>query len=119
MDFDTASPIWQQLVDEFVRRIVTGQWQPGEKLPSTRDLAFEYKVNPNTVQRALAELDRRGHTRSERTAGRFVSEDTSALQHLQQESAHTVAQELVEKLRGLGLSKTETVKLIETLWETS
>ena len=73
MEFDTKSPIWLQLVEEFSRRICVGEWQTGARLPGVRDLAADLKVNPNTVQRALAELDRQGITYSERTAGRFVT----------------------------------------------
>lgn len=118
MDFDESQPIWKQLFDDFIRRIVTGEWSPGQKLPSTRDLAFEYKVNPNTVQRALAELDRLKHTRSERATGRFVSDDADSLAELQHDSAQTIAQELIAKLRGLGLSQDQVIQLIKKLWET-
>mgnify|MGYP001578707251 CR=1 FL=1 len=58
MEFDPGQPIWLQLVREFTRRIATGAWPAGERVPSVRDLASELGVNPNTVQRALAELER-------------------------------------------------------------
>ena len=76
MPIDDSRPIWIQLVDDFRLRIVTGAWVPGTRIPSVRDLAADTGVNPNTVQRALAELDRSGLTTAERTAGRFVTADT-------------------------------------------
>ena len=68
MEFDPSVPIWLQLTGEFTRRVVTGSWPPGAKIPAVRELAVDLKVNPNTVQRALAELERSGLTRTERTA---------------------------------------------------
>ena len=78
MDFDASRPIWLQLREEFTRRIVIGRWAPGKQIPGVRELAVELGVNPNTVQRTLAELERDGLCRSERAVGRFV---TDALKH--------------------------------------
>jgi DNA-binding transcriptional regulator YhcF (GntR family) len=75
MEFDTSSPIWVQLVGDFSRRIVTGEWPAGGRIPGVREIAVDVGVNPNTVQRALAEMEREGLCRSERTAGRFVTDD--------------------------------------------
>ena len=75
MELNSAIPIWSQLRDEFSRRITSGSWPPGSKIPSMRDLAQMVGANPNTVQRALSELEREGLAVSERTAGRFVTQD--------------------------------------------
>ena len=72
MDFDASRPIWLQLREEFTRRIVIGRWAPGKQIPGVRELAVELGVNPNTVQRTLAELERDGLCRSERAVGRFA-----------------------------------------------
>ena len=77
MDLDDSRPIWIQLVDDFRMRIVTGIWPAGTRIPSVRDLATQAGVNPNTVQRALAELDRSGLTVTERTAGPFIAAVTA------------------------------------------
>src|SRR5690625_7478013 len=82
MEFDTSSPIWGQLVAEFSRRIVTGQWAPGGRIAGVRELAAELGVNPNTVQRALAELERQELCRTERSAGRYVTTDTARIDAL-------------------------------------
>ncbi|HEY4577906.1 MAG TPA: GntR family transcriptional regulator [Yaniella sp.] len=118
MEFDSSQPIWQQLVAEFTRRIIIGEWKPGMKMPSTRELALEYKVNPNTVQRALTELDRNGTTRSERTTGRFVNDDTEALNDLRNESAREIITTAIEQLQGLDVTRERAVELLNTYWET-
>ena len=79
MDLDDSRPIWVQLADDFRRRIVSGQWPPGSKIPSVRELAADTGVNPNTVQRALGALDGEGLTATERTAGRFVTTRASTI----------------------------------------
>jgi DNA-binding transcriptional regulator YhcF (GntR family) len=73
--FDNDMPIYSQLVGQIKQRIVAGVFPPGERLPSVRDLATDAGVNPNTMQRALQELERNGLVFSQRTAGRFVTED--------------------------------------------
>ena len=77
MNFDSNMPIYLQIMDEIKRWIVTDIYQPSQKIPSVRELAVEFGVNPNTVQRALSELERSGLVASERTAGRFICNDPS------------------------------------------
>ena len=116
MEFDTSSPIWGQLVAEFSRRIVTGQWAPGGRIAGVRELAGELGVNPNTVQRALAELDRQQLCRSERTAGRFVTSDETRIDHLRAELAQGAADDFVHRARGLGMRAPQAQRLIEERW---
>lgn len=118
MDFDSAQPIWQQLVAEFTRRVIIGEWKPDMKIPSTRELALEYKVNPNTVQRALAELDRLGTTRSERTSGRYVTGDQASLDTLRDQSAHEIVDEVITRLKGIGVSQHQAIQLLNEHWRT-
>jgi DNA-binding transcriptional regulator YhcF (GntR family) len=94
-------------VDEMTMRIASGIYEPGEKLPSVRDLAMDAGVNPNTMQRALAELERRGLVYSERTSGRFVTKEEAVLKSLHEELAKRYFQELAEKLRKIGMSGEE------------
>lgn len=117
MKFDSSQPIWQQLVADFTRRIIVEDWLPGEKVPSTRDLALEYQVNPNTVQRALTELDRVGMTHSERTSGRFVATDSSRVQTLRSQSATEVIDDAIAKLQAIGISCQDAAQLLQTRWE--
>ena len=74
-NFRSDLPIYSQLVERIKLGIVSGSFRPGERLPSVRDMAAEAGVNPNTMQRALQELERDGMVYAQRTAGRFVTED--------------------------------------------
>lgn len=117
MQFDNSSPIWTQLVAEFSRRIVTGGWAPGEKMPGVRELAADLGVNPNTAQRALAELERRGLCRSERATGRFVTDDTALIDSVRADLATGAADEFIARVRGLRMAHEQARALIDTRWE--
>ena len=80
--FNQHEPIYIQLLERFRARIVNGSWEPGARIDSVRALALEYGVNPNTIQRALSELEREGLAYSERTAGRFITEDQAQIDAL-------------------------------------
>ena len=116
MDLDDSRPIWVQLADVFRRRIVSGQWPPGTKVPSVRELAADTGVNPNTVQRALAELDRTGLTSAERTAGRFVTAAAAVLDAVRRELATGATDAYVVALTGLGMSLDGATRLLAERW---
>ncbi len=116
MQVDDSRPIWIQLVEEFRRRIAAGTWPPGSKIPSVRELALEVGVNPNTVQRALAELDRTELTTAERTSGRFVTSDQRVIDATRGDLAATSTDEYIQSMTGLGLSMDETQGLIASRW---
>ncbi|WP_168582367.1 GntR family transcriptional regulator [Gephyromycinifex aptenodytis] len=118
MDFDSSRPIWHQLIGEFSRRIVAGQWRPGCRIGGVRELAAELGVNPNTVQRALSELERDGLCRSERTAGRFVTDDAARIHQLQASLAAEAAQDYVDRAAGFGLSLPDAIALVTERWST-
>lgn len=102
-NFRDGIPIYTQIIDEMTMRIASGAYEPGDKLPSVRDLAVDAGVNPNTMQRALAELERRGLVYSERTSGRFVTKDEGVLSGLHEELAKRYFEELTEKLHKIGM----------------
>ncbi|GAA1314314.1 GntR family transcriptional regulator [Leucobacter albus] len=116
MQLDDSRPIWAQLVDEFTRRIASGEWPTGLKVPSVRELALELGVNPNTVQKALGEVDRIGLTTAERTAGRFVTRDEQAIEAARQALAATTADALVVTAAGLGMTFADAAQLLERRW---
>src|SRR5699024_211439 len=118
MDFDSAQPIWQQLVDDFTRRVIIGEWRPGMKIPSTRELALEYQVNPNTVQRALTELDRLRTTQSERTSARFVSDEEGVLKALRDEAAQEIIDDVIARLASIGVTRADALRLPKERWRT-
>lgn len=116
MEFDPAVPIWLQLVDEFKRRIAMGEWGLGQRINGVRDLAAEFGVNPNTVQRALAELDREGLSHSERTTGRYVTDHPDQVAHLRTKTATRAADDYVARAKGAGLRLPEALDLAEKRW---
>ena len=108
---DKNRPIYLQLVETLQSRIVSGAYPPGAKIDSVRDLAAEAAVNPNTMQRALQELESCGLLQAQRTAGRTVTADDTALQALRRRRAGTLAAEFLHQMQALGLTEAE----IETL----
>lgn len=100
--FQNDSPIYTQLIHGLTLRIVSGIYTAGEKLPSVRDLAAEAAVNPNTMQRALTELEREGLMYSQRTAGRFVTEDKSMIDKAKTGLAEEQIKRFLAAMTGLG-----------------
>lgn len=111
-DLKSNQPIYTQLLELIQLRIISGYYQAGGKLPSVRELATEASVNPNTMQKALAELERSGLIYSQRTAGRFITEDVSMIQKLREEIAEDQIKEFFKRMEELGFSKEETVNLM-------
>lgn len=111
--FSNDAPIYTQLIQQVKVGIVTGAFPPGERLPSVRDLATEAGVNPNTMQRALAELERDGLVYSQRTAGRFVTEDNTMINEAKRSLAQRHVKAFLEAMLRLGFQKNEIIGLIE------
>ena len=109
---DNDRPIYLQLMERIQRDIIAGVYQPGDKLPSVRDLALEAAVNPNTMQKALSELERSGLVYSQRTRGRFITEDTEMLTQMKKELATEHNQEFFQKMEQLGFSRAELLTLV-------
>lgn len=116
MEFDSTQPIWLQLVAEFSRRIAVGQWSAGERISGVRELAADLGVNPNTVQRAFGELERDGLVRSERTTGRFVTDDQQQVSGLRRRLATAAADDFVQRGRGFGMNLDDARALLEQRW---
>lgn len=110
--FSNEAPIYSQLIDQIQVGIVSGAFPPGERLPSVRDLATEAGVNPNTMQRALVELERDGLVYSQRTAGRFVTEDQTMIDHVKRSLAQRHIQAFWEAMTHLGYDREEVLALM-------
>ena len=110
--FTADAPIYLQIVEKMKQMIVSGKYKCGEQLPTVRELASEAGVNPNTVQRALSELENTGLVYSNRTSGRFITEDESLVTEVKSHIALKETMEFVAKMNQLGLGKNEIVKLI-------
>ena len=118
-EFRSDLPIYAQIITQIQQRIVTGQLQPGDRLPSVRDLAAEAGVNPNTMQRAMTELERQGLVHSQRTAGRFVTEDGATIRKLREDLARTQVQDFLVAMGQLGFAPQEIADLIQKEGEKS
>ena len=112
-NFRSDQPIYSQLTQRLTEAIVSGIYAPGEKLPSVRELAVEAGVNPNTVQRALSELERDGLVFSQRTAGRFVTENENMIVNAKLRIADERVGEFLRSMKTLGCDKQEVISLIE------
>ncbi len=112
--FDNTKPIYIQLVEELKLQIISGAIPIGSKLASVRDMAEEAGVNPNTMQRALAELERENLVFSQRTTGRFVTEDEDLVRQLRRTFAVEKISELTATLLQIGYTKNELIELINT-----
>ena len=110
-EFAADRPIYSQLVERISIDIINGTYPAGARLPSVRDLAGQAKVNPNTMQRALAELETMGLVFAERTAGRFVTEDQSLIQTTKQNLALERVQKFFVAMADLGITKTAALEL--------
>ncbi len=110
--FTDEKPIYAQLVEYFKTEIISGERQPGSRLESVRDLALKAKVNPNTMQKALAEMERIGLVKTERTSGRFVTDDLDLIDQMRREVANSYMRVFVEKMLALGFGKNELPDLI-------
>lgn len=117
MEFDNNRPIYLQLVEDFKIKISVGDWKAGEKILPVRDLAKTYEVNPNTVQRALSELEREGLCESRRTAGRFVTDDKKAIDKLSNRAFYKIADDFIDGAKNLNLEKDEAIDLLKNYWE--
>ena len=111
--FVSERPVYIQLVEQIQAGIVSGQFKPGDRLPSVRDLAAEATVNPNTMQRALAELERVGLVYTNRTSGRFITPDEAMIGKLREQSAQEQAAAFLEKLQQLGFDSRQALALLE------
>jgi DNA-binding transcriptional regulator YhcF (GntR family) len=111
--FDNNAPIYIQLVEQLRIHIISGRLSAGERLPSVRDLALQIKVNPNTLQKALSELEDAGLIFTERTNGKFVTEDLSLIEKERLEYANELSQKFILNMENIGFTKQEAIKYLE------
>lgn len=114
---DSDRPIYTQLVERIQMQIVSGQYPPGGKLPSVRELAAVAAVNPNTMQKAFAELERSGLFITQRTNGRSVTEDTKMIDTIRTDVARKHLNQFIEKMLELGYTKEQIIEFIEATVE--
>lgn len=112
--FDNSMPIYTQLINKIELAIVSGEYVRGQRLPAVRDLASEAGVNPNTLQRAFQELERLGLVYTQRSNGRFVTEDMTVIEKNKQTLAQESIRSFMDSMRRIGFSREEIIKLLES-----
>ncbi|MBQ2003608.1 MAG: GntR family transcriptional regulator [Peptococcaceae bacterium] len=113
MEFQSNIPIYLQIMDDIKQQIVSGKLKPGDKLVSVRDLAMQYGVNPNTMQKALSELEWEKLLYTMRTAGRYVTEDAALIGVLREQLAQERIIGLLNELQQLGYQNEEILNLLQ------
>lgn len=111
-NFDNNIPIYIQLVEQLKIYIISGKLKPGERLPSVRELALEIKVNPNTMQKALVELEELKLVYTERTNGKYVTSDEKLINKLKLEYAKEISDKYFSNMKSIGFDKEETIKYL-------
>ena len=114
-NFRGDAPIYTQLCEQLTIAIVSGTYAPGERLPAVRELAVDAGVNPTPVQRSLGELERDGLVFSQRTAGRFVTENAERIEEERQALAGMRVRDFLAAMERLGYNRMQTVELMEKL----
>lgn len=114
-NFSDDRPIYMQLMEQIQLRIISGVYKAGDKLPSVREMASDASVNPNTMQKALTELERTGLVFSQRTSGRFITEDSNMIKDIRNDLAKEQIEKFLYNMEKIGYSKQETIELIEIL----
>ncbi len=114
IDYKDTRPIYEQIVERFKTLILKGVMQPDEQMPSVRSLAMEQSINPNTIQKAYAELERQGFIYTVKGRGSFVLGDSSLVEQRRKEYLDQIIK-LVKELLEIGMTKMEIVLEVENL----
>lgn len=115
ISFSNERPIYLQIVDQIKIKIITGEYKPGDKLPSVREMAMEMQVNPNTMQRAYSYLEMEGLVHSQRTSGRYVDSDPEKVRQLKKELAKTQVRDFLKSMQQLGFGMDEIIEVLESM----
>ncbi len=115
--FSGGKPVYLQIMEQLRGAILAGEFQPGARIPPVREFAAQAQVNPNTMQRALLELEREGLLITDGTVGRYVTRDTGILEAMGREAADAVIRSAAAQLRAMGVSLQEAARLLLALEE--
>lgn len=111
-DLNSDRPIFIQIIEKIQMDIISGLYRPGDKLPSVRELAGEASVNPNTMQKALSELERTGLVYAQRTSGRYITKDTAMIGQLKETLAAGIISDFLVNMEKLGFQREEAFALL-------
>ena len=111
--FDNERPIYVQLVEQLKLEIVSGRLKPGDRIMSVRELAITARVNPNTMQKALAELEMQGLIYTERTNGKFVTKAVKLIEKIKDELAKEKVDKYISDMKNIGITFEESIKYLQ------
>lgn len=111
-EIDEKLPIHSQIVDEIIKRVVNKEYLPGQRIPSVRELSVEAKVNPNTMQKALQELEERKIIYTQRTSGKFITENEVVIENLKRESSNELVNKFIKDMTSLRIYRKRDYKYI-------
>lgn len=114
-EFDNNIPIYIQIVEQLKIYIISGKFNPGDRMPSVRDLAFQTKVNPNTMQKALSELENLGLIYTERTNGKFVTTDKKLIIKYRDEYANNLSKQYFSNMKNIGINEKEAIEYLKNI----
>ena len=115
--FERAKPIYQQIIDRIVISIANGELPPGSKVGSVRDLAVEFGVNPNTVQKSLAKLGEMGYLRTERPGGRYVTDNLKFIEAARSRIPAELVRKFVDEMLDFGITACEIPEYVNSCIE--
>ena len=115
--FDNSKPIYIQIADKIEMMILSGEYKSGDSLPSVRDFAVQASVNPNTMQRAMQELEARGLIFVQRAVGRLVTEDKAVIEKCLNEKVKSITLNYLNEIKALNIKKDDAVKILNENWE--
>ncbi|MDF2837081.1 MAG: transcriptional regulator, GntR family [Paenibacillus sp.] len=113
IEFDNNMPIYLQIMAYVKKQIITGRLGPGSKIESVRDMAAELQINPNTIQRALQELERETIVETRRGMGRYVTSEESIIMALKKEMAGELLDRFVLGMKELGFEERDILELVK------
>ncbi len=113
MEFDNNIPIYIQVIQDIEKDIITGKLGLGEKMPSGRDLALKYKINPNTASRIYKELEAQAICFTKRGLGTFVTEDGARVEQIRKDMANDLLEQFISGMDKLGIQKAEILAMLE------
>ena len=114
-EFDNNIPIYIQLVKQLKIYIISGKIKPGDKLPSVRELAIKLKVNPNTIQKALTELEELELIYTERTNGKFVTDNRELIEKIKRKLAEEKVNNYIKDMKNIGITYEESIQYLQEL----
>lgn len=112
-NFNNDTPIYLQIIECVKNKIISKEYKPNERLPSVRELSLMFEVNPNTIQKALFELENMGLVKTERTNGKFVTDDEKLIEKTKKETIKNFVDEFYQSMQKLGINKNEILDILK------